>query len=38
LARLLCPKDNPIGRRISRGGVTYQIIGVVKDIKSRTPG
>ncbi|HEY6412976.1 MAG TPA: FtsX-like permease family protein [Edaphobacter sp.] len=29
---------NPIGQRVSGGGVTYQIIGVVSNIKSRTLG
>ncbi len=38
LARSLFPAANPIGRSISGAGVTYQIIGVVKDIKSRTLG
>jgi len=30
--------ENPIGRRVVGGGVTYQIIGVVSNIKSRTLG
>jgi predicted permease len=30
--------DNPIGQRVSGGGVTYQVIGVVSNIKSRTLG
>ena len=30
--------ENPIGQRVSGGGVTYQIIGVVSNIKSRTLG
>jgi predicted permease len=30
--------ENPIGRRVNGGGVTYQIIGVVKNIKSQTLG
>ena len=38
LARLLFPNENPIGKRVSGGGVTYQVIGVAKDIKSRTLG
>jgi predicted permease len=31
-------RENPIGRRVTGGGVTYQIIGVVQNIKSRTLG
>ncbi len=30
--------ENPIGRHVSGGGVTYQVIGVVKNIKARTLG
>lgn len=30
--------ENPIGQQVSGGGVTYQIIGVVQNIKSRTLG
>jgi predicted permease len=30
--------ENPIGRRVSGRGVTYEIIGLVKNIKSRTLG
>ncbi len=30
--------ENPIGQRVIDGGRTYQIIGVVKNIKSRTLG
>jgi predicted permease len=30
--------ENPIGRRVTGGGATYEIIGVVKNIKSRTLG
>lgn len=30
--------EDPIGRRVSGGGVTYEVIGVVKNIKSRTLG
>jgi predicted permease len=30
--------ENPVGRRVTGGGVTYQVIGVVKNIKSRTLG
>jgi predicted permease len=31
-------RENPIGRRVTGGGVTYEIIGVVQNIKSRTLG
>ncbi len=31
----LFPGQNPIGQRVSGGGVTYEIIGVTKNIKSR---
>jgi len=31
-------KENPIGRQVTGGGVTYQIVGVVGNIKSRTLG
>jgi predicted permease len=31
-------RENPIGRRVTGGGVTYEIIGVVQNIKSRTVG
>ncbi len=31
-------KQNPIGQRVTGGGVTYQIIGVVKNVKSRFLG
>ena len=37
-AHKLFGHENPIGQRISGGNTTYQIIGVVKDIKSRTLG
>jgi predicted permease len=37
-AQMLFPNENPIGQRVNGGGVTYQIIGVVKNIKSRTLG
>lgn len=30
--------ENPIGQRVTGGGATYQVIGVVKNIKSRTLG
>jgi predicted permease len=36
--RQLFKNENPIGRRVSGGGVSYQIIGVVKNAKSRTLG
>ncbi len=32
------PKENPIGQRVTGGGVSYEIIGVVENIKSRTLG
>lgn len=31
-------RENPVGQRVTGGGVTYEVIGVVKDIKSRTLG
>jgi predicted permease len=31
-------RENPIGQRVVGGGVTYEIIGVVENIKSRTLG
>ncbi len=34
----LFKKENPLGHRVLGGGVTYQIIGVVKNTKSRTLG
>lgn len=37
-AQKLFNRDNPIGQSVTGGGVTYQIIGVVKNIKSRTLG
>jgi predicted permease len=37
-AQRLFGKENPIGHEVTGGGVTYQIIGVVNDIKSRTLG
>ena len=37
-ARRWFPDENPLGRRVSGAGVTYEIIGVVKNIKSRTLG
>jgi predicted permease len=38
LVRRFFPGENPIGRRIVDGGVPYQIVGVVKNTKSRTIG
>jgi predicted permease len=32
------PRKNPIGQRVTGGGVSYDIIGVVQNIKSRTLG
>jgi predicted permease len=37
-AQRLFKDENPIGQRVTGGGRTYQIIGVVKNIKSRTLG
>ena len=37
-AKKLFGSENPIGQSVSGGGVTYQIIGVVGNIKSRTLG
>jgi putative ABC transport system permease protein len=37
-AQKLFGSENPIGQSVSGGGVTYQIIGVVGNIKSRTLG
>ena len=34
----LFKKENPLGQRVNGAGVTYQIIGVVKNTKSRTLG
>jgi predicted permease len=36
--RQLFKNENPIGQRVSGGGVSYQIIGIVKNAKSRTLG
>ena len=36
--RRLFKNQNPIGQRVTGGGATYRIVGVVKDIKSRTVG
>jgi predicted permease len=38
LAQRLFKNENAIGQRISGGGATYEIIGIVKNIKSRTLG
>ncbi len=38
LAEHLYGRSNPIGRTLSGGGATYHIIGVVKNIKSRSYG
>ncbi|MGC2402362.1 MAG: ABC transporter permease [Acidobacteriaceae bacterium] len=32
------PRQNAIGRRVTDGGVAYEVIGVVENIKSRTLG
>jgi predicted permease len=37
-AERLFPNESPIGRRVTGGGVTYQIVGVVNNINSRTIG
>jgi predicted permease len=37
-AQQLFLNENPIGRRITGGAVSYQVIGVVKNIKSRSLG
>lgn len=37
-AERLFGKENPIGQRVTGGGATYEIIGVVGNIKSRTLG
>jgi predicted permease len=37
-ARKMFKGESPLGQRVSGGGVTYQIIGVVSNIKSRTLG
>jgi len=38
LVAQLFKKENPIGQRVSGGGVTYQVVGIVKNTKSRTLG
>ncbi len=38
LAQRLFQNEDAIGRRITGGGATYQIVGVVKNTKSRTLG
>jgi len=37
-ARRLFGSENPVGQSVAGGGVTYQIIGMVGNIKSRTLG
>jgi predicted permease len=37
-AQQLFQNENPIGQRVSGGGVTYEVVGVVKNIKSRSLG
>jgi predicted permease len=37
-AHKVFPNENPLGQRVSGGGSTYEIIGVVKNTKSRTLG
>jgi predicted permease len=37
-ASRLFPNENPLGQRVTGGGVTYTIVGIVKNIKSRTLG
>jgi predicted permease len=37
-AQRLFPNENAVGQRVTGGGETYEIIGVVKNIKSRTLG
>jgi predicted permease len=37
-AQKIFGSENPIGQSVSGGGITYQIIGVVGNIKSRTLG
>jgi predicted permease len=37
-AQRLFKNENPIGRRVNGAGVSYEIIGVVKNVKSRTLG
>jgi predicted permease len=37
-ARWLFPHENPVGQRVSGGGVSFEIIGLTKHIKSRTLG
>jgi predicted permease len=37
-AHLLFPNESPVGQRVSSGGVTFEIIGLTKHIKSRTLG
>lgn len=37
-ATRLFGRENPIGQRVTGGGATYEIVGVVGDVKSRTLG
>jgi predicted permease len=37
-AHWLFPNENPVGQRVSSGGVSFEIIGLTKHIKSRTLG
>jgi predicted permease len=37
-ATRLFGKENPIGQQVTGGGATYEVIGIVKNIKSRTIG
>ncbi len=37
-ATRLFGKENPIGRQVTGGGATYEVIGIVKNVKSRTIG
>jgi len=37
-AHLLFPHENPVGQRVSSGGVIFEIIGLTRHIKSRTLG
>jgi len=37
-AQALFPNGNPLGRQVTGGGRTYQIVGIVKNIKSRFLG
>lgn len=37
-AHWLFPNENPVGQRVSSGGVSFEIIGLTRHIKSRTLG